>query len=223
MNKKLYLTLGLVGSGLIGFFLWWLFRKKRKRKKIAIIDVNDTLLLNGNRWNDDLLKSLKDNDINTVYLLTNMDATSMLKEKDDKQTFTITKLLNKMEQQGFDVKDVITPADRFYDDDPGQFFKDYTKDVTTWKKYQELYSKEKETNKKEMFSYLVNNKLSKIKFDVAYIMDADTNDEILPAIIFNVNTTFDKVGIKTPTNDNHKEYYDKKIKYAEEQRRSMYL
>lgn len=88
-----------------------------KDKTIALLDIDKTLIIaNSNNsadiYNDDLLKFLKNNGVNDIYLFTMMNLNKLKTEfAEQKTTISRKKLVEYLKKKGFNVHGVITPAD----------------------------------------------------------------------------------------------------------------
>ncbi|KTC92021.1 hypothetical protein [Legionella cincinnatiensis] len=78
---------------------------------IALLDVDSTLLFNGSDLNYALLDSLLKNGIKDVYLFTNMGLEDIRNYNQDYAPLSRHVIIQTMQQMGFNVHGVITPAD----------------------------------------------------------------------------------------------------------------
>ncbi len=91
----------------------------QKRKPLALLNMDTTLLLKDDLVNTSLIKALKNQDIQDVCLLTDLSAEDMLGEDSEKNKARYAKIKKLLEDNDFVVRAVVTPIDPIYENGKG--------------------------------------------------------------------------------------------------------
>lgn len=94
------------------------------KRRVALCDVDNTLLKGQADFNTGLLQSLKKAGIKDIFLFTNMSLAGVTEKIADSRTMSRPELVNELKFQGFKVHAVITPADLAYNKGLGKAYED---------------------------------------------------------------------------------------------------
>jgi len=93
-------------------------------RPVALLDVDDTLVLADNRLNTPLLEELLNGGITDIYLFTSMSLSDISAAASDVNYFSRQDLINHLTGLGFTVHGVITPIDPVYNKGLGAAYRD---------------------------------------------------------------------------------------------------
>ena len=88
-------------------------RERTMTKKIALLDVDQTLLYNQRDMNDALIEALREEGITDIYLFTNMELSDVRCYGREGAPFSRMEVIDYLRAAGVAVKGVITPADPY--------------------------------------------------------------------------------------------------------------